>query len=229
MKTLVISDTHLTHKFNNRKYHLLKTAINDVDHVIINGDFWDGLIETFDTFVNSKWRSLFPLLLQKNTVYIHGNHDPQNICDERMRLFSIIDTKSYSNLFDQLNITFTHGDSLVNFHRSLLVRKYYQFHRLIGKTNFARGVYKLFDAIASLAYHLIGLNNLSKCSIFKESNRMMKRAACRQSNEWLICGDSHLAEIDHALLYANSGMINHHFASYLLIENNQITLKQQQY
>ena len=42
MKTLIISDTHLYHVFDKRKFFLLKKLFSSVDQVILNGDFWDG-------------------------------------------------------------------------------------------------------------------------------------------------------------------------------------------
>jgi hypothetical protein len=33
--------------------------------------------------------NLFDLLLEKNTIYIYGNHDPKDLCDERCSLFAV--------------------------------------------------------------------------------------------------------------------------------------------
>ncbi len=43
MRILVISDTHLTHKFDQRKFEYLLSIISQADKVIINGDFWDSV------------------------------------------------------------------------------------------------------------------------------------------------------------------------------------------
>ena len=72
MKTLVLSDTHLTDRFDERKFNFLRAIILPSDQVIINGDFWDSWFTDFDGFVSSKWSGLFLLLLKKNTIYLNG-------------------------------------------------------------------------------------------------------------------------------------------------------------
>ena len=96
MRTLIISDTHLTHRFDERKYYFLEKLISSYDHVILNGDFWDGYTTTFDKFVNSKWSGLFPLLKAKNAIYLFGNHDQERYTDERVNLFSVEQKKSHT-------------------------------------------------------------------------------------------------------------------------------------
>ncbi|HEX7018032.1 MAG TPA: metallophosphoesterase family protein [Patescibacteria group bacterium] len=92
MQIAVFSDTHLTDKFEPQLYQALKKMIESADQVIINGDFWDGFLVSFDAFVNSKWKQLFPLFKKKNTIYIYGNHDPEHLCDDRVSLFSVTQT-----------------------------------------------------------------------------------------------------------------------------------------
>ncbi len=94
MKKLIISDTHLTN-FNKRQFIFLQDLISSVDQVIINGDFWDSWCVSFEKFVNSKWQDLFDLLLEKNTIYIYGNHDPKDLNDERTSLFAVKSCDSY--------------------------------------------------------------------------------------------------------------------------------------
>src|SRR3990172_1424130 len=62
MKILVFSDSHLTDKFEEKKFYFLKKIIRQSDFVIINGDFWDGYLTTFNRFISSNWSKLFPLL-----------------------------------------------------------------------------------------------------------------------------------------------------------------------
>jgi len=86
-KILIFSDTHISRRFSQKKFELLENIISDVDQVIINGDLWDDTKTTFDDFVNSPWSKLFPLLKNKNAIYIHGNHDMQHKSDNRVKLF----------------------------------------------------------------------------------------------------------------------------------------------
>ena len=68
MKILLFSDSHLRIRFEQKKFNFLKRIIYEADKVIILGDFWEGSLETFDRFVNSDWKNLFPLLKEKHTV-----------------------------------------------------------------------------------------------------------------------------------------------------------------
>src|SRR5689334_5828739 len=94
MKLLIFSDSHLSARFDEAKYNYLRWIITHADKVVINGDFWDRDLTTFDQFVNSDWRKLFPLLLSKATTYIYGNHDWKGYCDERVNLFSTSQTQA---------------------------------------------------------------------------------------------------------------------------------------
>ena len=90
MKYLVFSDTHLTPKFDHRKFSVLKEAIDQADRAVICGDFWEGFGNSFDDFVSSKWsETLFPLLKKKKTVYLYGNHDKKEYANDRVSLFSV--------------------------------------------------------------------------------------------------------------------------------------------
>jgi predicted MPP superfamily phosphohydrolase len=112
MKILVFSDTHLTHVFEEKKYVFLKKVIESADQVIINGDFWDGYLTSFDAFISSRWNNLFPLLKQKKAVYIFGNHDKACFSDKRTSFFSDIQTKKYS-FVDGMTFYFEHGNTLL--------------------------------------------------------------------------------------------------------------------
>lgn len=88
MRTLIFSDTHLTTAFDQHTFDALKKVIASVDRIIINGDFWDGYVISFDQFVTSEWKKIFPLLKEKKAVYLYGNHDPEKWADTRVSLFS---------------------------------------------------------------------------------------------------------------------------------------------
>ncbi len=87
-RVLIFSDTHLLSQFEPAKFEFLKQIIKQVDRVVINGDFWDLAGGNFSEFLASKWQKLFPLLKEKKTVYLYGNHDPKRLCDHRVELFS---------------------------------------------------------------------------------------------------------------------------------------------
>ena len=64
-KILIFSDTHLTKRFEEKKYNLLVRLVSSSDRVIINGDFWDSWFVSFKDFLGSKWNKLFPLLRER--------------------------------------------------------------------------------------------------------------------------------------------------------------------
>jgi predicted phosphodiesterase len=119
MKIVIFSDTHLTQEFDQDLYRELKKVITLADQVIINGDFWDGYITTFDSFIKSEWQQLFDLLKSKNTIYIYGNHDPEKFCDERVSFFSI--SQNYEHLLQIENHTYNiqHGHLI---HQSIVTK-----------------------------------------------------------------------------------------------------------
>jgi predicted phosphodiesterase len=98
---IIFSDTHLSAKFDPRLFAYLEKIIAPADRVIINGDFWDAYMGSFDRFVKSEWQRLFVLLKSKKTVYLYGNHDKAEWNDDRVDLFS----HSQSDFHE-----FVHGD-----------------------------------------------------------------------------------------------------------------------
>lgn len=76
MKILIFSDTHLDSKFEPKKLDYLNDIVSMADKVIINGDLWEGYDYSFDQFLRSPWKSLLKKLKHKNSIYLHGNHDP---------------------------------------------------------------------------------------------------------------------------------------------------------
>ena len=120
MKTLIISDLHLGNHFDPKKLAFLQEIISAADQVIINGDFWEGLLFSFSEFVESPWKELFPQLKSKNTIYIHGNHDKKNLCDERVSLFSQ-EQKTFHRLqIGDLVFVIIHGHQFNPFFNRLL-------------------------------------------------------------------------------------------------------------
>lgn len=111
MKTLVLSDTHLTHRFNRQQFDYIAKLVNQVDQVVLNGDFWDCYLTTFKLFIDSEWQQLFELLKTKKTIYLYGNHDPAHTMDERVERFSDVQGERYSiQLSSGTEVIIEHGD-----------------------------------------------------------------------------------------------------------------------
>jgi UDP-2,3-diacylglucosamine pyrophosphatase LpxH len=115
MKTTIISDIHLTSRFNKKKYDYLGDLISSTDRLIVNGDLWDRFHNDFDSFINSDWSRLFELMKKKNTVYIFGNHDPAQYQDERNNMFSSVQLEEFTvQLKDNRKLRITHGDIITH-------------------------------------------------------------------------------------------------------------------
>ena len=216
MKILVFSDTHLFLPFDQQKFDFLYQIISKADRVIINGDFFDGYMTNFNDFVNSKWSQLFPLLKDKKTVYVYGNHDRKRLSDRRVNFFSVTQADRYSMIIDNKKYIFEHGhktritlDVTYDFDYRIL-----KIALMIG--HFFRGIFtKIFGKyfiILRFAYR----NNNSK----KYINKYYQL----KNNETYIIGHNHYGEVDDINHFASSGMILYGFYQYLIIYDHNITL-----
>ena len=215
MKTLVFSDTHLTSRFNEGKFQFLKKIIEPVDQVIINGDFWDGYLTSFDEFVKSDWKKLFPVLKQKKTIYIYGNHDKTKWMDKRVNLFSIKQTKLLKRRFKDKELIIQHGHLTENGSKNNLIN--WKKNKLICRLalNTRRGLTRILGP---------DIINLAPPVIIK--HRKIKGWVERKigQKQILICGHSHRAYFNPEKKYINCGFVNGSHAQYLIIGDEEIEL-----
>ena len=215
---LVFSDTHLGPLFDEKKLRFLTNLIEKADKVIINGDLWEGYFMSFDQFVNSPWKHLFPLLKKKQTVYIFGNHDKRTQSDDRVNLFSAKQVSRHVYKPNGTAFVFEHGDRLWNAGDNGSLR-----NPLFEKATYVVGAIeyvvtrKLGKKTAKFLLHRF--NNVIKRKISKELKK----------NEVFICGHTHLAEYDKENRFINTGIIRHGLAQYLLIEDGKIKIKEEWY
>ncbi len=228
MKTIIFSDTHLTAKFEVNKFNYLLKLINSADRIIINGDFWDSHLIDFDRFISSPWRGLFPALRKKQTIYIYGNHDRAKKCDHRVKLFSAKAVDNY--VFSQSAKTYylEHGDRLLQGKRSFLLELYYFFLRRSDDTFLDRLIHNMLHFFEQLGYKLIGSSLISNSKIARRNNLIINQLHTGKKH-FLICGDTHLAEINKENGYLNTGYIGHGVASYCLINDGRISLVKEKY
>jgi predicted phosphodiesterase len=229
MKTLVISDLHLTEKFNQKVYDILIELLNKVDRVIINGDFWEKDHTNFDGFVNSKWKSLFPLLKAKRTTYLFGNHDESETCDDRTNLFSIeqlewkevtldegtkLEIYSKNKLKDIYDIKsktvmrFNHGQGVVPFEN--------KFHELLDKNILFKPLRPIIRLVFDIRIFFMKENHYN---LFKKMNNRMKLWTKNNlsENEILVCGHSHLQEVDLEEKFIDLGCFEKGQMQYMII------------
>lgn len=217
MITLVLSDIHLTHRFEKKKFKYLKRIILSADRIVINGDFWDGYFTDFERFITSKWSRLFPLLKSKKTIYLYGNHDRKEWCSEKVSLFSekqseALDIKIGKNIF-----RIEHGNKIVP--------------APDDKYPWVRN--KRIRLLARLTILLLGK------ILLKPVGQRYRRRFNRKIKIWwknagfdsqvLVTGHSHVAELNLERKYINSGFIQHGLAHYLKIADNKIELINEKY
>jgi len=205
---LVISDTHLTHRwFNPRKYRRLANLISSAGRVLINGDWWDGHRCTFDQFLRSPWRGLFPLLKSKGTIYLYGNHDPEELGDERASRFSIRQADSIDLKIGTWDLHFEHGHRIAP---DLITRRPGMLKiPLIGYAD-----YLFLEVVLTSLFGERWINYRSRGCVELLKARAREHAA---RGQWLVCGHSHIAEIDPGIKYANSGFVGLRRIQYLRI------------
>ena len=222
MNILVFSDTHLYLPFDQKKFNFLKKIINEADQVIINGDFFDDYMISFDDFINSPWKDIFPLLKEKKAVYIFGNHDQEKFSDKRLNMFSVEQTSKYYLKINNRTFIFVHGQ---------------QFRKTADL--FIKELFKpLVSLIVRIAHHkrqnlvnIFGRNFLHFRFAYRNIATKRKAIKTIKKNEFIIVGHNHWAEVDEKNHFACCGAILYGFAQYLIIDSTsgKITLHEEWY
>jgi len=213
MQTLIFSDTHLLPFFDQKKADFLIKLIQAADRVIINGDFWDGDLWSFEAFVKSPWQQLFPVLKSKETIYIYGNHDKMSKADSRVNLFSDQQDMEIRLTYGKRTFIITHGHQYdLTFHQ--------WFKSPLGKLLVHN---KLF-----LYGLMLGEEILMRCWDKRISQKKLRwineeikiqMESKTQPDTWLVCGHTHSAELDLKNQFVNSGFIRAGFGQYLTIND----------
>jgi len=216
MKTVIVSDIHLTHRYDERKFLFLKELFSSADKIILNGDFWDGYITTFDRFVDSPWKNLFPLLREKEAIYLYGNHDQKRFSDERVSLFSM-EQKDYHELMVKNEVYHVE-------HGQILCPSIDMIYPLSRTSLYYINV--VFNKIEALLVYLKSPHN----SVLKYENRKIKKKLqLAKVPYFYICGHTHYPEIDKDNKFANSGYIQYKRATYLIIDSSGLSFHAKKY
>lgn len=216
MYILVLSDTHLDTTFEPTKYEKLKLLIEKADHVILNGDFWEGYGITFDELCNTEWTKLFPLLKSKKTVYVFGNHDKAEFSDQRIYQFCDKATEQYRMQIQNIDFIFEHGhrfatkiDGILKLEKppriGFFITEWMQ--KKIVQLTGPKGMWILFGK----------LNHMVKSRTHKEFGG---NGAYRY-----ICGHTHCIEVDTFRHFANSGFSKYGYLQYLTIDEKGVIKK----
>ncbi|MDA1079208.1 MAG: metallophosphoesterase family protein [bacterium] len=227
MRTLIFSDTHLTPIFEPARFNALAELIRSVDQVIINGDFWDGYYCTFSSFLNSKWSALFPLLLQKQTIYLYGNHDTEQFCDERVNLFSVRQAVVHLLQVGDQRLDIRHGHHIDTqnplFHADIIFR---------NSSPFIRRAYRTLCYVRDkniLVLSEIYRRYLRRSDSYDDVVLQRYAENHMEQNQVLVCGHSHIQRDVRASKYLNTGRFEFGRAEYGLVEGGVIRLVAQAY
>lgn len=212
MKVVIFSDTHLTEKFSLKLFTKLKQAITGADLVIINGDFWDHYLTTFDRFLASPWQSLFKILKQHKTLYLYGNHDRESHSDERRMRFCDEAKDYYEFSSGSWQFRVEHGN------------------RFVSDSHAARWVGQLTHLIQIIVFKTKILLPLLTLVRQNWNNKMKSWSSANlKENQLLVCGHSHLQEEDYAAKFINAGFNCYGHFEYMVVENGKIRLIRERY
>jgi predicted phosphodiesterase len=207
---IILSDVHLDKKFDEVLFNKLSHLILQTDQVIINGDFWDSYECTFDEFLNSEWNKLFPLLKSKKTIYLEGNHDPIELMDDRAGLFCSQLVSEYKFKWNDKIIYLTHGHK----YKKSIISEY----PFLKKS-------RLVFWVLRMGNKFLDITKLSHLKDLRSAKKLKKKALlAKRGNEIIICGHSHIEEIDLVNGYVNSGEFRHN-STYIEITDEKINLK----
>jgi predicted phosphodiesterase len=214
--TIIFSDTHLSAKFDPVRFEYLKRITEPADQVIINGDFWEGYLTTIEKFVDSDWNKLFPLLLERNTFYIYGNHDKEKFNGVPTSQFSVGQGYEYRVRVGNQVLRIEHGNRIIPDYDD---QDWYPRSKLIG-------------AIRDRAFR-VAVNWKGK-QVLRRFHKMNDRIKAwgkinLAENEILVCGHTHQSEFNLGEKFIDLGFIDLGYASYLKVIDDRIELVEDKY
>ncbi|PKN02424.1 hypothetical protein CVU76_00035 [Candidatus Dojkabacteria bacterium HGW-Dojkabacteria-1] len=219
---LIVSDIHLGRVFNEKKFHYLCKLFSSFERIVINGDFWCYYSFNFDSFLNSEWKGLFPILKSRNTTYIYGNHDLDTWMDTRVYTFcNLLDEKLFLEMGSKRYlIEHGHMDKDGKNQSEDNNKLRFMIERYINP----------FQYVIIQNVQDVRKNVLSKAKIYSMNNSYKKYAKENLlQHDIYITGHTHLPEIDVENKYLNSGYIGKGFASYIVINSDGPSLKNEKY
>lgn len=208
MRTLIFSDTHLTHDYSPSLDLFMQSLIDSADNVVVNGDFWDAYHTDWRRFSESRWQGLFARLRNKKAVVLWGNHDlPRWTKDPQ--LFGSQYVGQHIIPLGKLELQIEHGH---------LLAPSFDTHHPFLAWNFSRYIpYRSYSFKPTSR-----INRIADASLRLAASRL-------PSTRFLITGHSHVASLDEPLRYANSGLIGNGHASWLWIDGERLSLKRASY
>lgn len=221
MKTLLVSDLHLGSRLEPQRLAYLKELFSSADQIILNGDFWDLYTDTFDAFVKSGWKELFPLLKQKQTIYIEGNHDHKIHSGKEVSQFAAQHVFEYELKSGKYTLHIEHGH-----------RKLEENHRpTTKKSTFFRTLKYHIWFREPVEQWLIDHENdlLHRWHMGNNQKKLQQYAKSLPENHILVTGHTHLPVFEPENNFINLGYVNHTVAYYLWVEDGVLTYVKERY
>lgn len=215
MKYTIFADTHLSDSVDENTMKWLKYVIERSECIILDGDFWDQHVGTLDEFIESEWSSLFPLLLEKETIYLIGNHDKSAIDSDKWRIFAKNCQQQFSFRSGKFSFIVEHGH--------LHSKSFDARHPGLTK-RFSR----LFESIDSLEEGdglraLLYQSYMAKEKLDRQDELQEYSRSHLRTNTWRIFAHTHLRSFDPVCQYLNPGRFGKGFARWMEIEDGDIT------
>lgn len=220
MKTVIISDLHLSHRFDAGRAAYLVELLSEADQVILNGDFWDNHSTTFDQFLASDWKLLFPILKRRHTIYIYGNHDREQDSDERVSLFSDIQTNHWQLRDGSLRLHIEHGHHILAKHHDSPNWMVTLFRVSLYDVWFRQPLERFLVSRDQKFLHQWHMGD-------NQAELLTKAQSI--PDDLLITGHTHLPSSQPDKKFVNLGYINHGLSYYVIVENGQASYVKESY
>jgi predicted phosphodiesterase len=225
-KTIVISDTHITGLFNKNRYEYLENLISRCDRLILNGDLWSYYTMTFDEFLKSKWGGLFPLMKSKKCIYLYGNHDRKEWCDDRIFQFCDEAHNEYHFKEGGVDLLITHGHLIAN--DSITNETFIKYDRIFNKFNKLNQSYRVYIILQRSLLFLMGESKYAQ--LYKKlNNPHLEYAKKLPEGTILVAAHTHSPAFLPEKKYINVGFINFGLSFFLHIDNGKLSLESERY
>ncbi len=226
---LIISDIHLSPAFNKKRLEILKDSFRKANTIILNGDFFDSYWP-YQKVVQSKWRPLFEILKEKYVIYLFGNHDFDSR-ELRSAASFFVDEFRKDYVFSYAGREFVvfHGDKIISNPGDIRSKVFHNFFLILYKKifmffwHFIYPVARFYMFLAHRFPKMIGFFYFKK---IQRENFLMKEYAKQnlRDNQILVCGHTHLSEIDLKNKFINSGVNCHNKTEYVFFSQGVVSL-----
>ncbi|HRN86174.1 MAG TPA: metallophosphoesterase family protein [Candidatus Dojkabacteria bacterium] len=224
--TIIISDTHITGVFHKKRYDYLENLISRCDRLIFNGDLWSYYSLTLDDVFKSKWTGLFPLMKSKKCIFIYGNHDRKEWCDDRIFQFCDEAHNEYHYKEEGVDLLITHGHLLAN--DSITNETYIKFNRLVNNFNKLNQSYRFYFFLQKSLLFLMGESKYAQ--LFKKLNDPhINYAKGLPDKTILVAAHTHSPAFMPEKKYINVGFINFGLSFFLHIDDGKLSLESERY